>query len=118
MISEGAYKKFVRVFDTMGSFFGLVALILGLFSLLCDQYDLEFELEGELKEVMDGFREFYDDMKSVVDAVQKIIEELDFKMTCEAIYKVIGGGALVGLGLSVIPGVILTLSHSHIITIL
>jgi len=43
-------------------------------------------------------------MKSVVDAVQKIIEELDFKMTCEAIYKVIGGGALVGLGLSVIPG--------------
>ena len=34
---EGAYKKCVRLFDTLGSFFGLAGLLLGLFSLLCDQ---------------------------------------------------------------------------------
>jgi hypothetical protein len=102
--SEGAYKKFVRLFDTLGGFFGLLGLILGIFSLLCDQYDLEFELQGDLKDVMDSFKRFYGDMKSVVDKVNRIIKELDFKITCEAIYSVMGGGPLAGFVLSIIPG--------------
>ena len=47
--SDGAYKKCVRMFDTAGSCFGLVSLFLGLASVLCDQYDLQFQFEGNLK---------------------------------------------------------------------
>ena len=72
--ADGAYKKFVRLFDTLGSFFGLVALILGIFSLLCDQYDIEFELEGQLKEMSNTLEEFYESMKPVVDDLQKVVE--------------------------------------------
>ena len=72
--ADGAYKKFVRLFDTLGSFFGLVALILGIFSLLCDQYDIEFELEGQLKEMSNTLEEFYESMKPVVDDLQKVVK--------------------------------------------
>ena len=72
VIADGAYKKFVRFFDTLGSFFGLVALILGIFSLLCDQYDIEFELEGQLKEMKDTLEEFRDSMKPVVNDLKKV----------------------------------------------
>ena len=72
--ADGAYKKFVRLFDTLGSFFGLVALILGIFSLLCDQYDIEFELEGQLKEMKDTLENFYENMKSIVDDLEKVID--------------------------------------------
>ena len=102
--SEGAYKKFVRVFDTMGGFLGLLGLILGIFSLLCDQYDLEFELDGGLKEVSDNFQDFYGKVKSTVDKVNKIIDSIDWEITCDKIYKVIGGGALAGFVTSIIPG--------------
>ena len=72
--ADGAYKKFVRLFDTLGSFFGLVALILGIFSLLCDQYDIEFKLEGQLKEMGKTLEEFYESMKPVVDDLQKVVK--------------------------------------------
>ena len=102
--SEGAYKKWTRLFDTLGGFFGLVGLILGIFSLLCDQYDLEFELEGDLKVVMDGFQKFYGEMKSVVDQVNKVIKSIDFDVTCKDIYGVIGGTLGLGAFISFIPG--------------
>ena len=70
--ADGAYKKFVRLFDTLGSFFGLVALILGIFSLLCDQYDIEFKLEGQLKAMKDTLENFYENMKSIVDDLEKV----------------------------------------------
>ena len=74
---EGAYKKVVRLFDTFGSLFGLVGLILGMFSLLMDQYDLEFEAEGELKDIADGLKSFTAGVKSVADALNDIIKHFD-----------------------------------------
>ena len=105
---DGAYKKFVRLFDTLGSFFGLAGLMLGLFSVLCDQYDLEFEFEGELKSFADGLNTYTSKIKSVVDQVKRIIKSIDFNITCEAIYSTIATGTLSGLVLSIIPGTILS----------
>eukprot|EP00092_Neocalanus_flemingeri_P001559 GFUD01001661.1.p1 GENE.GFUD01001661.1~~GFUD01001661.1.p1 ORF type:complete len:1153 (-),score=202.90 GFUD01001661.1:50-3508(-) len=102
--SEGAYKKVVRLFDTLGSFFGLVGLILGLFSLLMDQYDLEFEAEGELKDVADGLKAFGEGVKSVADGVKEIIKAFDFNVTCEVIYSTLAGGSVAAFVLSIIPG--------------
>ena len=80
--AEGTYPKFVRAFDTLGSFFGLVALILGVFSLACDQYDIEFELEGQLKEMKDTLEGFYGSTTSFVKYLSMIMKALDFKVTC------------------------------------
>ena len=118
--AEGAYKKFVRLFDTLGSFFGLVALILGIFSLLCDQYDIEFELEGQLKEMKDTLEKFYERMKSVVDDLEKVVDEgylvvnviycaqvvkaLNYEMTCKNVYDFMSFGIVAGIVGSLIPG--------------
>ena len=102
--ADGAYKKFVRLFDTLGSFFGLVALILGIFSLLCDQYDIEFELVGQLKEMKDTLDNFYGGMKSVVDELNKIIEVVNYKVTCKNVYDLMTTGIVAGIVTSFIPG--------------
>ena len=102
--SEGAYKKWVRLFDTIGGFCGLIALILGIFSLLCDQYDVEFEVEGELKEFLDEFGEFSGHVKDMVDKVRELISKLDIDLNCDKIYKMVGGAAAIGVGISFIPG--------------
>ena len=104
LTAEGAYKKFVRLFDTLGSFFGLVALVLGIFSLLCDQYDIEFELEGELKELKDTLEGFYERMKLLVDDLEKIVKALNFQVTCNHVYELMSTGIVAGIVASFIPG--------------
>ena len=104
--SKGAYKKFVRVFDTLGSCLGLFGLVFGIFSLLCDQYDIEFELKegSELKKMKNDFDSFLGDMKDVVIELNKLIDKLNYKVTCSNIYDVMGGGALLGILASLVPG--------------
>ena len=88
----------------MGSFFGLVGLLLGMFSLVCDQYDFEFKLQGDLKEMKDRMHKFYDSMKSMAYNVRDIIDEIDFDITCEAVHGVLVAGLFLPLGISLIPG--------------
>ena len=88
----------------MGSFFGLVGLLLGIFSLVCDQYDFEFKLQGDLKEMKDRMHKVYDDMRSVADKLIDIIDEIDFDITCEAVHGVLVAGLFLPLGISLIPG--------------
>ena len=102
--TDGAYKKWVRLFDTAGSWFGLVSLFLGLFSVLCDQYDLEFEFEGDLKNFVEGVESFKTGIRSVADALKKIVDDLDLKITCEAVYTTLASGTLAAGVLSVLPG--------------
>ena len=102
--AEDRYKKFVRLFDTLGSFFGLVSFVLGVFSLLCDQYDIEFDLGGQLKEMKDSLDEFYGNMKSIEDDLEKIVTALNYKVTCKMIYEVMGVGVVAGVGASFVPG--------------
>ena len=104
--SKGAYKKFVRVFDTLGTCLGLFGLVFGIFSLLCDQYDIEFELKegSELKKMKNDFDSFLGDMKDVVIELNELIDKLNFKVTCSNIYDVIGGGTLLGILASFVPG--------------
>ena len=88
----------------MGSFLGLVGFLLGIFSMVCDQYNLEFKLKGDMKEIMDRIHEFYNDINSMVYKVKDIIDKIDFEITCETIHQVLVGGLMVELGLSLIPG--------------
>jgi len=55
---DGVNKKLVRIFDTLGSLFALVGLVIGLTSVFLDQYDLDFEPEGELKLFADVMHDF------------------------------------------------------------
>jgi hypothetical protein len=101
---EGAYKKVVRLFDTFGSFFGLTGLVIGMFSLLMDQYDLEFEAEGELKDVADGLKSFAEGVKTVADELKAITNAFDWNISCEAIYSTLASGSAAAFVLSIIPG--------------
>ena len=100
----GSYKKCIRLFDTLGSLCGLLGLVIGMTSLFCDQYDLEFEPTGELKSVMDHFDTFLGDMRNIADDIMQIIKKLDIEITCDRIYEVLGGGTLLGLLASLVPG--------------
>ena len=100
----GAYKKCVRLFDTVGSCFGLMSLLIGLFSVLCDQYDLEFQFEGDLKSFIDGVQTFNSGIRSVADALKRIIDPLDLKITCEAVYTTIASGTVAAGVLGLLPG--------------
>ena len=101
---DGAYKKCVRLFDTLGSFFGLVGLLLGLFSVMCDQYDLEFEFEGDLKTFADGVSEFTSKVTGVADELKRIIKTIDYNITCEQIYSFFATGTVAATMLSLLPG--------------
>ena len=101
---DGAYKKCVRLFDTMGNFFGLLGLLIGLFSVLCDQYDLEFEFEGELKTFNQQVTKFRDTVYSVSEELQKIIKKIDYNITCEQIYSAFATGSAAAFVLSFVPG--------------
>ena len=101
---DGAYKKCVRLFDTLGSFFGLVGLLLGLFSMMCDQYDLEFEFEGDLKTFADGVTDFTSRVTEVADELKRIIKAIDYNISCEQIYSALTTGSLAAFVLSIVPG--------------
>ena len=97
-------KCCVRLFDTLGSFFGLVGLLLGLFSVMCDQYDLEFEFEGDLKTFADGVSEFTSKVTGVADELKRIIKTIDYNITCEQIYSFFATGTVAATMLSLLPG--------------
>ena len=101
---DGAYKKCVRLLDTVGSCFGLIALLLGLFSVLCDQYDLDFEFEGDLKSFVEGVQTFNSGIRSIADALKRIIDPIDLKITCEAVYTTIASGTVAAGVLGLVPG--------------
>ena len=101
---EGAYKKCVRVLDTLGSLTALSGLLLGIFSLLCDQYDLEFELEGELKDVQDSLESYKNGLDKFSSDLESVYKQLNFSITCSDIYKVWAGGAMATFVFSIIPG--------------
>ena len=75
-----------------------------MFSLLMDQYDLEFEAEGELKDVADGLKSFAEGVKSVADGLKEIIKAFDWNVSCEAIYSTLASGSAAAFVLSIIPG--------------
>ena len=104
VISEGAYKKFVRFFDTLGSFLTLIGLVLGLFSVFVDQYDLDFRPIGDLKDVVDHLKQFKEGMRLVQANLQKIIDGIDLNVTCEHIYSAVTTGLVASGFLSFIPG--------------
>lgn len=102
--AEGAYKKVVRLFDSIGSFFALVGLVVGLCSVCSDQYDLDFEPQGDLKTLVDGFKEFSSGIESVQEYLKGIIKKFDYSVTCEHIYTSIASGSLAAIFLSLVPG--------------
>ena len=102
--SKGSYKKWVRVFDTLGSILALIGLILGIFSLILDQYDLEFELEGSLKALEEELNTFYNNLKYEMKKLQQIYKELDFNITCQNVVDAWEGTLTASLIIGLVPG--------------
>ena len=103
-LHHGAYKKIIRFFDTLGNLLALLGLISGFCSLFIDQYDMDFELLGTLKTVIDGFSDFSKGIEDVASQVKKLISTFDFSITCKAIYSAVTAGTVAGVIASLIPG--------------
>ena len=103
-----------RLFNTLGNFLGLLGLILGLCSLVHDQYVLEFEADGQLKEITDGLKDFQDKMRDVDSLLKDIYQPfMNYDISCETIHATLGGGIAAGAFLSLIPGELCQLAVSE-----
>ena len=83
-----------------------MGLLLGLFSMMCDQYDLEFEFEGDLKTFADGVTDFTSRVTEVADELKRIIKAIDYNISCEQIYSALTTGSVAAFVLSIVPGII------------
>ena len=97
-------RKLFRLFDTIGSFLGLFGLIIGLCSVFVDQYDLDFEPQGQLKMMSEAFKDFQSGIRLVAEEVKNIYKVFDINVTCEAIYNTIATGSVAAIFLSLVPG--------------
>ncbi|XP_040574191.1 uncharacterized protein [Lepeophtheirus salmonis] len=104
MKEEGINKKIIRFFDTAGSLFALSGLIFGITSLFVDQYDLVFDPEGIVKDIVNGCKMFQVSFRPVKNILQEIIKVLDKKFTCSDVYKTLGAGSAAALFASFFPG--------------
>lgn len=103
--SGGSYKKCVRVFDTLGSILALIGLIFGISSLILDQYDLEFELESELKAFEEELNTFYNNLKDQIESLEQIYKELDFNIECKDVLAAWEGTMAASLIIGAVPGI-------------
>ncbi len=101
---NGVNKKTVRFLDTAGTLFALTGLVVGLCSLFLDQYDLDFEPDGFLKDAADVLVEFQRQLKGVTLFLKNVIETLDQKFTCQEVYSALGTSAAVTLFAGFFPG--------------
>ena len=72
-------------------------MILGASSLFIDQYDIEIEPQGFMKEITDGCQTFQETLAPVQKELREIYEIIDKNFTCEHVYSTLGTGAAVGL---------------------
>ena len=82
----GVNKKLIRCLDTIATILGLVGLVLGLNSIFVDQYDMDFEPQGNLTKVVSLMckasikkDELSKQMKIVTDA----LEDWKMDLNCE-----------------------------------
>ncbi|CAB4069316.1 unnamed protein product [Lepeophtheirus salmonis] len=94
MKEEGINKKIIRFFDTAGSLFALSGLIFGITSLFVDQYDLVFDPEGIVKDIVNGCKMFQVSFRPVKNILQEIIKVLDKKFTCSDVYKTLASSVV------------------------
>ena len=97
-------RKTIRILDTMASILTLIGMIIGLASLFVDQYDIEFDPDGFVKDIIETTKEFEDKFKPLTTQLNKVIETLDRDFTCEDVFHALGTGAAVGLFASFFPG--------------
>ena len=73
-------------------------------SIFFDQYDIEFNPEGFVKDIVDAASYFNKTFDPMVQETRNIIDKIDLKLTCQDVYSSLGVGAGVSLVVSLIPG--------------
>lgn len=74
-------------------------------SVFFDQYDLEFELSGELQVIMTDLETFTSGMRTLDDKLIDIYEKyININLSCDKLYGILGANLAIGTILSLIPG--------------
>ena len=97
-------RKVIRLMDTMASIFMLVSMIIGFASLFIDQYDIDFDPDGFVKDVVDACTEFETHINPVMTQLNKVVDDIDKHYTCDNVYKALGTGTALTIFASFFPG--------------
>ena len=97
-------RKVIRLMDTTATIFMLVSMIIGFASLFIDQYDIDFDPDGFVKDVVDACKEFGDQINPVMIQLNKVVDAIDKHYTCETVYSVLGTGTALTIFASFFPG--------------
>ena len=98
-------RKILRFLDTLASILVLTGMIFGFASIFNDQYDIELEADGFLKDFHDSVSKFANQIYELERKLQKEIEKITLDLTCEDKQAIIGGTFGGTLAASFIPGV-------------
>ena len=97
-------RKILRILDTTASILMLTGMIIGFASLFIDQFDIELEADGFLKDFNDQVQEFDQTMRELQTEFKKIIEDITITLTCEEQKQIISGTFAGSIVASFIPG--------------
>ena len=84
-------RKILRFLDTLASILVLTGMIFGFASIFNDQYDIELEADGFLKDFDDSISKFGNQIKELQTKLQKVMKEITLNLTCEEEQAIIGG---------------------------
>ena len=71
-------------------------MVMGVASIFMDQYDIEFDPDGTVKEVLDTVNDFQNKVDPITEEIKRLTNKLDLKFTCDEVYQTAGTAAAVG----------------------
>ena len=84
-------RKILRFLDTLASILVLTGMIFGFASIFNDQYDIELEADGFLKDFNDAISKFGNQIEELQGKLQKVMKNITLNLTCEEEQAIIGG---------------------------
>ena len=89
-------RKLIRILNTLASMSILIGMVMGVASIFMDQYDIEFDPDGTVKEVLDTVNDFQNKVDPITEEIKRLTNKLDLKFTCDEVYQTAGTAAAVG----------------------
>ena len=82
--------------DTLASIFMLIGLVIGISSIFIDQYDIIFDPQGAVKEVIDAITSMEKARDYYMTEVKSLLKKIDLKWDCQTLYTTATTGVSAG----------------------
>ena len=82
--------------DTLASIFMLIGLVIGISSIFIDQYDIIFDPQGAVKEVIDSITNMKKARDYYMTYIKSLLKKIDLKWDCQTLYTTATTGVSAG----------------------